>query len=239
MSEPSMSKLVTVMVTGSSRGLGKAIASDLAIDHRVIGVARGKWEGEKPANIEHRAGTDLGRIEHIDALVPLLAECDVLINNAAVAYDGILATQGADSIRELIDINIFSVIYLTKLFVRERLAVRKPGIIVSIGSIVANRGYRGLAVYSASKGALKSMTQAMAREMGSKGFRFNIVQPGFIETEMSEGLDQDQRNQIIRRTPLGRLGKPTDIAPVVRFLISPESRFVTGHEFVVDGGLTA
>ena len=83
MSERSMSGLSIVMVTGSSRGLGKAIACELASEHRVIGVARGEWQGEKPANIEHRAGIDLGQIEHIDALVPLLAECDVLINNAA------------------------------------------------------------------------------------------------------------------------------------------------------------
>jgi len=229
----------TVLITGTSRGLGQAIARDLAADHRVIGVARGNWSGTPAEGVEHRSGIDLGETPQLDALAPQLAECDALVNNAAVAYDGILATQGTNSLRHLVDVNIFSVLYLTKLYVRERLAVRKPGIVVSIGSIVANHGYRGLAAYSASKGALSSMTRAMAREMGAKGFRFNIVQPGFIETDMSHGLDERQRDQIVRRTPLGRLGRSEDIVPMIRFLISSEARFITGQAFVVDGGLTA
>jgi 3-oxoacyl-[acyl-carrier protein] reductase len=175
----------------------------------------------------------------LDKLAPRLAECDALVNNVGIAYDGILAMQSLQSIEEIVQVNLVSLLYLTKLYVRERLAVSQPGNVVTIGSIVAIRGYRGLAAYSASKGALSSMTRALAREMGAKGFRFNTVLPGFIETDMSRSLSGEQRKQIIRRTPLGRLAKVDDVVPIVRFLLSEDSRFITGQEIIVDGGITS
>jgi 3-oxoacyl-[acyl-carrier protein] reductase len=215
---------------------------DLSKTSKVIGVSRGSWKeagDESSANIFHREGIDLGKIETLESLAQDLAQCDALVNNAAVAFDGILATQSLISIEELVRVNCTSVLALTKLYVRERLALRKAGNVVTIGSIVAIRGYRGLAVYGATKGALISMTKAMAREMGPKKFRFNIVLPGFIETDMSQSLRDDQRQQIVRRTPLGRLARVEDVVPVVRFLLSDDSGFITGQEIVVDGGLTA
>lgn len=228
----------TVLITGGSRGLGLGIAKDLVSDHRVITVARNSPE-QPDQRIDHRTGFDLANRECLEMLTDDLSACDVLINNAGIAHDGILATQSIEDVEEMLQVNLTGSIHLTKLYLRERLAVRKRGIVVTIGSIVSQRGYRGLAVYSATKAALSGMTRALAREMGSKGFRLNMVLPGFLETDMSGALDADKRNQIVRRTPMGRLGSVEDVTPLVRFLISPGAAYITGQEFIVDGGLTS
>jgi 3-oxoacyl-[acyl-carrier protein] reductase len=116
---------------------------------------------------------------------------------------------------------------------------RRRGHIVNISSIVGLSGYRGLAVYSATKAALDGMTRALARELGSRGVVVNSVAPGYLRTEMSHGLDEEQLNQIIRRTPAGRLGEPADIARLVLFLTDPSNDYITGQVIVADGGLTA
>jgi 3-oxoacyl-[acyl-carrier protein] reductase len=109
---------------------------------------------------------------------------------------------------------------------------------VNVSSIVGLTGYRGLAVYSATKAALDGLTRALARELGSVGITVNSVAPGYLRTEMSHGLDEAQLGQIVRRTPAGRLGEPADIARAVQFLAAPESDYLTGQVLVVDGGLT-
>jgi len=116
---------------------------------------------------------------------------------------------------------------------------REKGNIVNISSIVGLSGYRGLAVYSATKAAMDGMTRALARELGPRGIVVNSVAPGYLRTEMSHGLDEAQMGQIVRRTPAGRLGEPADIARVVQFLTAPENDYLTGQVIVVDGGLTA
>jgi 3-oxoacyl-[acyl-carrier protein] reductase len=113
------------------------------------------------------------------------------------------------------------------------------GKIINISSIVGMSGYRGLSVYSATKAALDGLTRSLARELGSRGITVNSVAPGYMRTEMSHGLDDVQLQQIVRRTPAGRLGEPADVAAAVKFLVSDEARFITGHVLVVDGGLTA
>jgi 3-oxoacyl-[acyl-carrier protein] reductase len=115
---------------------------------------------------------------------------------------------------------------------------RGRGSIVNISSIVGISGYRGLAVYSATKAALDGLTRALARELGSRGIVVNGIAPGYLRTEMSHGLDEDQLQQIVRRTPAGRLGEPADIARAVLFLTDPSNDYLTGHVLVVDGGLT-
>jgi len=163
---------------------------------------------------------------------------DVLINNAGVARDGILGLTSDDDIDTVIDLNLKGTLHITKLVSRRMLAHGK-GHIVNISSIVGLSGYRGLAVYSATKAAMDGMTRALARELGSRGIIVNSVAPGYLRTEMSHGLDEEQLSQIVRRTPAGRLGEPADIARIVMFLTAPESDYITGQVIVADGGLTA
>lgn len=226
-----------VMISGASRGLGEALVRYFCKNHDVVSFARGDLAFAHP-NLKHYAGIDASCSCDLDKLAAEMATVDGLVNNVGVAYDGILATQGAESIRSMLDVNVFSAIYLTKLYLRGRLPTRQGGSVVSISSIISIRGFSGLATYSATKGALNSMTKALAREMGGKSFRFNAVLPGYFESEMSKGMDEDKRKQVMRRTPLGRLASTDDICPLVGFLLSDASRFITGQLIAVDGGLT-
>jgi 3-oxoacyl-[acyl-carrier protein] reductase len=214
------------------------LAEHLASQHQVVTFARGKATFRNP-NIVHLPNVDANRAEDLEKLASHLEDTDGLVNNVGIAYDGILATQGEASIRQMLDTNIFSVLHLTKLFLRHRLLSRKPGSVVSISSIISIRGFSGLATYSATKGALNSMTKALAREMGEKGFRFNAVLPGYFDSEMSKGMPEHRKAQVVRRTPLGRLATTADICPLIEFLLSDQARFITGQLIAVDGGLTA
>jgi 3-oxoacyl-[acyl-carrier protein] reductase len=236
-----------VVVTGGSRGLGAGIVqSYLDSSDLVATCARSatdqteKWTAEEPdrflfAPADLSSSTDAKSF--VAAVVDRWGHIDVLVNNAGVARDGILAMVPDDDVDTVIDLNLKGTIYVTRLVSRRMLA-RGSGHIVNISSIVGRSGYRGLAVYSATKAALDGFTRALARELGSRGIFVNGVAPGYLRTEMSHGLDEDQLGQIERRTPAGRLGDPADIARAVQFLTDPANTYLTGHILVVDGGLT-
>ena len=236
-----------VIVTGGSRGLGAGIVrSYLDSGDRVATCSRSAtaetdaWAKEYPERFLFRAA-DLSRSQDAKAFVTAVVEqwgrVDVLINNAGVARDGILGLTSDEDIDVVVDLNLKGTLYMSRLVSRRMLA-RGSGNIVNISSIVGRSGYRGLAVYSATKASLDGLTRAMARELGSRGIVVNGIAPGYLRTEMSHGLDEGQLNQIVRRTPSGRLGEPEDIARVCQFLTDPANTYLTGQVLVVDGGLT-
>jgi len=187
----------------------------------------------QPADLADRGDTDA----FVKAVLAHWGTIDILVNNAGVARDGILGLFSDDDVDLVVDLNLKGTIHITRLVSRHMLA-RRNGRIINISSIIGLSGYRGLSVYGATKAALDGFTRALARELGARGITVNSVAPGYLRTEMSHGLDEGQLDQIVRRTPAGRLGEPEDVARAVQFLTAPESDYITGHVLVLDGGLT-
>jgi 3-oxoacyl-[acyl-carrier protein] reductase len=236
-----------VIITGGSRGLGAGLVqSYLDSGDLVATCSRGitpeveKWQQELPERFVF-VPADLSKVADCEAFVTAVIDkwdhVDVLVNNAGVARDGILGMTSDDDIDTVVDLNLKGTLYMSRLVSRRMLA-RRSGCIVNISSVVGRSGYRGLSVYSATKAAQEGMTRALARELGSRGIRVNAIAPGYLRTEMSHGLDEAQLQQIVRRTPAGRLGEPDDIARACQFLTDPRNDYVTGQVLVVDGGLT-
>jgi len=183
--------------------------------------------------------TDSGAVKRfVAAAREHLGSIDVLINNAGVALDRVLALQDEADIRQMLEVNLMGTVSLTKACVREMLA-RRWGRIVTITSIAGQSGYRGLSTYSMTKAGLDGFTRSLARELGDRGITVNSVAPGFMETAMTDGFSEEQRQQIIRRTPIGRLGTAGDVVPLIRFLCSDAAGYITGQTIVVDGGISA
>jgi len=241
-----------ILVTGASRGLGLAIAQRLAAgDYRVLAVARklndrfaaaiDEAERARPGSLQFVA-FDLGQIEAIPRLVRTLRDTHGplygLVNNAGLGFDGLLATMHNARIEELVRINTLAPIMLTKYVVRHMMAERR-GRIVSIASINASTGYAGLSVYGATKASLIGFTRSLAREVGRLGITVNAVAPGFLDTDMTDGLGSDEREQIARRSALRRLAGLDDIAKAVEFLIGDGGTSITGSVLTVDAGATA
>jgi 3-oxoacyl-[acyl-carrier protein] reductase len=237
-----------VIVTGGSRGLGAGIVEAyLAAGDRVATCARtrtdevDRWEKScadsflfREVDLSNREQTS----EFVGAVVERWGSIEILVNNAGVARDGILALSDDVDVDVVVDLNLKGTLHITKLVCRRMLA-RQRGHIVNISSIVGLSGYRGLGVYSATKAALDGLTRSLARELGSRGIVVNSIAPGYLRTEMSHGLDEAQLDQIVRRTPAGRLGEPADIARLALFLTDSANDYITGQVVVADGGLTA
>jgi 3-oxoacyl-[acyl-carrier protein] reductase len=236
----------SVIVTGGSRGIGLAIAAKLAgTGYRVIAIARN--ESEQLAAVMRETAPDaldfrrfdLSDIVGIPGLVMSLRRefgpIYGLVNNAAIGTSGILATMRDAQIEELVRLNTLSPLVLTKHVVRAMMAQGK-GRIVNVSSVVAMAGYRGVSVYGASKAALIGFTRSLAREVGPAGINVNAVAPGFIDTDMTRGLTEDQRDRVVRRSALQRLAEPDDVANAVAFLLGDEARNITGAVLTVDAG---
>jgi 3-oxoacyl-[acyl-carrier protein] reductase len=243
---------LNVVVTGGSRGLGLAIARTLAsTGYRVIAIARREDDQLTSAmkKVElggrgslHFQPFDLHDSPGIPGLVrALLKEFGALyglVNNAAIGTSGVLATMHNAQIERTIRLNTLSPLILTKYVVRSMMG-GVGGRIVNVASIVGFTGYSGLAVYGATKAAMVGFTRSLAREVGPLGINVNAVAPGFVDTEMTAGLGEQQREQIVRRTALRRLADIDDIANAVEFLLGEKARNITGTVLTVDAGSTA
>ena len=234
------------MVSGGTRGLGEAIVRALLEDGWVVSTfgrhSTAFVEATQAAGHLHfyQADTaDPAAVERvIHAMVERAGVPFALINNAGMAREGVLASMPVADIDAVVSTNLSGALYVTRAVVRHMLLERAGGRIVNISSIIGHRGYSGLAVYAATKAALDGMTRALARELGPRSITVNSIAPGYLETEMTHGLSAAQRGQIVRRTPLGRLGRPADVIGVVRFLLSAEASFLTGQSILVDGGIS-
>jgi 3-oxoacyl-[acyl-carrier protein] reductase len=230
----------TALVTGGSRGIGRAIAAELANAGAqvVIGYRSGVDEAEGLATeIGCRAvQADVSDSEEAKMLVEEAGEVDVLVNNAGVTRDGLLVRMRDDDWRAVLDTNLGGTFNTCRAASRGMMK-RRSGAIVNVSSVVGVHGNPGQTNYAASKAGVIGFTKALARELGSRGVRANVVAPGYISTRLTNELPEELRQTMLANTPLGRFGDPEDIAGAVRFLCSDAAAFVTGEVLLVDGGL--
>jgi len=230
----------TALVTGGSRGIGRAIAIGLgrAGADVVVGYRTGREEAEAVASeIGGRAvEADVSNPESAKALVEEAGELDILVNNAGLTRDGVLARMTDDDWRTVLDTNLSSIFYTCRAAARPMMK-RRAGAIVNISSIVGVHGNFGQTNYAASKAGIIGFTKSLARELGSRNVRANVVAPGYVRSQLTDALPEGATAIMLENTPLGRLGDPEDVAGAVRFLCSDEAAFVTGAVLLVDGGL--
>ena len=228
------------LVTGGSRGIGRAIALELgrAGAEVVVGYRTGAEEaGAVAAEIGGRAvQADVSDAESAKALVEAAGDVDVLVNNAGLTRDGVLARMSDDDWRTVIDTNLSSVFFTCRAAARTMMR-RRSGAIVNVSSIVGVHGNWGQTNYAASKAGIIGFTKSLAKELGSRNVRANVVAPGYVKTQLTDVLPEGATQTMLDATPLGRLGDPEDVAGAVRFLCSDDARFVTGAVLLVDGGL--
>jgi 3-oxoacyl-[acyl-carrier protein] reductase len=230
----------TALVTGASRGIGRAIAEELARGGASVVVAYRSGADEAEALAEEIGGravqADISDAESARALVERAGDLDILVNNAGVTRDGLLVRMSDEDWTTVIDTNLASCFYTCRAAVRGMMK-KRSGSIVNISSIVGIHGNWGQTNYAASKAGIIGFTKALARELGSRNVRANVVVPGYVTTRLTDVLPEEATSAMLENTPLGRLGDPEDVAGAVRFLASDNASFVTGAVLLVDGGL--
>ena len=204
----------------------------------VVGYRAGKDEAEEVASqIGGRAvQADVSDPESARALVEEAGDLDILVNNAGLTRDGLLARMTDDDWRTVIETNLSSVFYTCRAVTRPMMK-KRAGSIVNISSVVGVHGNWGQTNYGASKAGIIGFTKSLARELGSRNVRANVVAPGYVKTALTDVLPEEATQALLASTPLGRLGEPEDVAGAVRFLCSDEASFITGEVLLVDGGL--
>lgn len=233
------------LVTGASRGIGRAIVEDLvARGATVIGTATS--ENGAQAISEYLSGKGKGFVLNVtenDSIEKFLAEVraefgeiDILVNNAGITRDNLLMRMKDDEWQDIINTNLSSVFRLSKAVMRAMMK-KRYGRIITIGSVVGTMGNAGQANYAAAKAGVIGFSKSLAREVASRGITVNVVAPGFIETDMTRALTDDQRAGILSQVPANRLGDAKEIASAVAFLASDEASYITGETLHVNGGM--
>jgi len=235
------------LVTGASRGIGAAIAEKLAkAGATVVGTATSDSGAEA---ISGRFGGDLKGegmkldvtdTAEVDGLVKAITEkygsIDILVNNAGITKDTLIMRMKEDQWDDVLNTNLKSVFTMTKA-AQKGMTKKRWGRVISISSVVGSMGNAGQTNYAAAKAGMDGFTRALAREIGSRGVTVNSVAPGFIATDMTDGLKQEWKDKLLESVPVGRLGQPDEIADAVLFLASPGAGYVTGHTLHVNGGM--
>ena len=228
------------LVTGASKGIGRAIALELgrAGASVVVHYNSGRDEAEAVATeIGGRAAqADVSDPDAARALVEDAGELDILVNNAGLTRDGLIARMPDDDWETVLRTNLFGAFYTCRAAARGMMR-RRAGAIVNVSSIVGVHGNPGQTNYGASKAGLIGFTKSLARELGSRGVRANVLAPGYVTTQLTDVLPDEAKAAMLANTPLGRLGSPEDVARAVRFLVADEASFITGEVLLVDGGL--
>ncbi len=237
------------IVTGASRGIGAEVARRLAADGATVACVASKVENASSITEEITAGggkatafgcdaADYSAIERsVQEITEKLGAPTILVNNAGLTRDTLLMRMSEEDWDMVVDVNLKGAFAYIK-HAHRGMMKEKWGRIVNITSVVGLHGGAGQANYAASKAGLVGLTMSVARELGSRNITCNAVAPGFIETDMTAGLSQEMRDQVIKATPLGRLGSSSDVAGVVSFLCSEAAAYVTGQTLTVDGGMT-
>jgi 3-oxoacyl-[acyl-carrier protein] reductase len=239
----------SALVTGGSRGIGKAIGlrlatqgADVAFSYKGNEVAARETAREIQAMGRRAIAIqgDVAQVESADAVVKTALDAfgklDILVNNAGITRDDLIMRMSPEAWREVLETNLFGAFWMTKAVTRPMLKAR-GGRIINITSVSGQAGQTGQANYSAAKAGLIGLTKATARELASRGITANAVAPGFVLTELTQDLPDELKQEITSRTPLGRFGTTEEIANAVAFLASDEAGYITGQVLAVDGGL--